>query len=350
MRYEYIIEKAAYKELLQEFVSLYLREYGEVELKNISEKVHSSSSVVKFLKMTAQEKKLPKSGDFLSLIHSIYHFTFAKSEKIALASIVALCKWQREVAIPNSIEDQRHLNRTLFDIVEACSKYKIQISNTINLYDKFQSIIQEKFPDALEVLNGTQSAINNADLILQIAIRKSYDDSFLYFLDNYFHIDDFEYLSDEEISKYNKQIFESALICLATIGVVIDGDKLKKAKYLDSYKKFMGVKFHELSVNSKYSEIFHTTDFGIVMDVFSRIDFYTQEIKSTIESKIYKIPYGVLYYFLLKPGQYYYGPEYTELEEARLINSIENNELSFDEEEVVAQIESVFKIVNVILK
>lgn len=140
-----VIKRIPFREILDEFVSLYLKEYGEIQIKEISQKVHSSNSVHKFLQETNIVKAKPLRDDFLIVIHSIFYFTFAKAEKIAFGAIVALCKWQKEVAIPNNLEDNQHLNETFFGILEKCNGFKINLSNSETFFAKFYKQIDSKF-------------------------------------------------------------------------------------------------------------------------------------------------------------------------------------------------------------
>ncbi|CAN5527776.1 hypothetical protein BH11BAC3_BH11BAC3_04330 [soil metagenome] len=347
MKFELIINSIAFREILDEFVSAFLKEYGEEQLKDISQKVHSSNSVRKFLDETNIVKKRPRRDDFLGLIHSIYYFTFAKAEKIAFASTVALCKWQREVAIPNNIEDNNHLNETFFDILEKCKGFKLQISNSDNFFTKFYKIIEEKFSEVSLVENEIQNKLKNMSLdnefILKLVIRRAFEDSRKSLLEEmYFSFDNFDYLNEDEKRKFNNQIFEISVIVMAVIGFVIEKNIEIKDKYYDLYRGFIGVKTGELSRDENHKQIFYKDEVYMFSEISSRINFYKKEIKGLLENQISKSPYGILYYFYLNPGNYSPYAEYTNLEEEQIKSSIENDD-SVNEMNLVFSIKDIYK-------
>lgn len=341
VKHPQIMNIVPFKEILNEFLSLYLKEYGEAELRKISQKIHSSSSVNKFLNETDIAKVKPLRDDFLRLTHSIYYFTFAKAEKIALASVVSMCKWQKEVAVPNNIEDNRHLNETFFDIIEKCKGFKFQISNTDNFFTKFESIIEDRFSEVSLVQKEVQNKLNDHEFMSQLVIRRAYDDSRQFFLKEIFPFDDFDCLSEDEAKKINKQIFEMSIIVLAIVELVIESDSNKKDLYLNPYSKFLGVKIAELSKEEDYSEIFYTDEFELFSNMSSRMRFYKKEIRELIEN--HEHPYGIFYFFFFNPGGYSPYDEYTSLEEGLIKYSVnDSGDLLMDAMSMLGVIKDIY--------
>lgn len=134
---EKFIEVVKYSDLLKEFVSFYLKQYGEVKLKDISQKVHTSNKVQKFISEAKRLKIQLGTDDFLATIHSSTHFTFSKAETIAAASIILLCKWEQEVGKPNNLAEDLYLNKIFFRILNKCDGFKTHISNNRNFFERF---------------------------------------------------------------------------------------------------------------------------------------------------------------------------------------------------------------------
>jgi len=142
---ERVKQLVPFDEILKEFARLYVQEYGVVQFKEIASKVHTSSTIKIFLIETNSVKVKPLRDDILGVIHSIFYFTFAKAEKISIGSAILLSKWHQEVAIPNGINDNSHLNQTLFDIIDKCNGFKLHINNSLNFFERFYDIINERY-------------------------------------------------------------------------------------------------------------------------------------------------------------------------------------------------------------
>lgn len=132
-------------DLLEELSLLYIKEYGQIEFKKIVDKVHSSPKLKKFLIKTYNIGIAPVKDDFMQAVHSVLYFTFSKPEKISMGSAILLSKWHQEVAKNLNIDDNLHLNETLFDILKKSQGFKVQLDNKENFFTKFLWEIEEKY-------------------------------------------------------------------------------------------------------------------------------------------------------------------------------------------------------------
>lgn len=134
---ENYLDEFKHSELLKEFLKFYLKEHGEIKVKEISSKVHSSEKTRNFILKAKKLGVQLGTNDYLGTIHSIMYFTFSKAETISLASIILLSKWENEVGTPAGIADNYYLNKMFFRIIENCKGYKVNLSGNLTFFDKF---------------------------------------------------------------------------------------------------------------------------------------------------------------------------------------------------------------------
>lgn len=148
-----------HSELLKEFMTFFLKEYGEKKVQDISKKVHSSNRVQKFLIEARQLQTQLGTDDFLGTIHSILQFTFAKPETVSLATIILLSKWENEIGTPLGIVDNKYLNHMFFRILEKCNKFKTNVSGRPNFFKLFYENLEnlhkyeQEYPKTVENKN-----------------------------------------------------------------------------------------------------------------------------------------------------------------------------------------------------
>ena len=148
---EKLISLVPYSDLLKEFVSFYLTEYGKIKLTDISNKVHTSKKVQKFVIKASNLKIQLGTDDFVGAILSSMHFSIAKAETIAAASIVLLCKWEQDVGKPNGIADDIYLNKMFFNILDKCNRFKTHISGSSNFFENFFLRLEEVLNNSLQI-------------------------------------------------------------------------------------------------------------------------------------------------------------------------------------------------------
>ena len=139
-RYNYV----AFSVLFQEFISFYLREYGEKKAKEISDNINNSKSTSKFFIEADKIKTQLGTDDFLGAIFSNTKFLFAKAETICLASLLILFRWELEIGKPNVIADNEYMNKTFFRIIVKCDKLKTHTSGKPNFFEKFYNHLDNK--------------------------------------------------------------------------------------------------------------------------------------------------------------------------------------------------------------
>ncbi|HEY5391248.1 MAG TPA: hypothetical protein VIJ57_03950 [Hanamia sp.] len=139
-RFNYI----SFSGLFQEYVSLYLKEYGEKKAKEIADKVNNSNRCNKLLVAANKSRAQLGSDDFVATVLSSISFSFSNAETVCLASLLLLFRWQLETGIPFSITDEAHLNRIFFRIIDKCDKFKTHISSNQNFFIKFYAYLADK--------------------------------------------------------------------------------------------------------------------------------------------------------------------------------------------------------------
>lgn len=132
-----IIETVPFLLSFREFVIFFERQYGEIKLKDIVEKVHTSKKCINFLRLTFDRKIRPGTDDYLTVIHSSSSFTFAKAETISMATAVLLHRWDDAIGKTLQTSDDFYLNKVFFSILEKCDRYKTHIATTSNFFTEF---------------------------------------------------------------------------------------------------------------------------------------------------------------------------------------------------------------------
>jgi hypothetical protein len=146
-----IIDKVTFRFLLEQFVAVYLKEYGEAKSIEISKNVHNSNKVKDFINRASVAKIQPKVDDYLRAIHSILHFTFSKAETISVACTMLLCKWETDVGVPYGLSNDIYLNTIFFEILDKCDRHKTHISSEPNFFEK----VHRKINPAIQEVEDT---------------------------------------------------------------------------------------------------------------------------------------------------------------------------------------------------
>ena len=141
MSKDLIISQVAFEEVLETFVTFFQKEYGELLSKDIGIKVYTSKKANKFLQETANRRVRPGTPDYLAIIHSSTHFTFAKAENIAFAVVMLLNKWRIDVGKPLGMADDYYLNTVFFSLLGKCDKFKSHGSGVPNFFQCYYQYI-----------------------------------------------------------------------------------------------------------------------------------------------------------------------------------------------------------------
>lgn len=163
-----ITDKAPFQFLLEQFVTLYIQEYGEAKSKEIAKIVHNSNKVKNFIRLAESKNIQPIADDYIRTIHSIIQFTFSKAEHISTACIVLLCKWELEIGKPQELANEKYLNKIFFEILQKCDGYKTHFTSSPNFFEK----VHARINTALNK-NDAISKIEVDDLLIALTISNN---------------------------------------------------------------------------------------------------------------------------------------------------------------------------------
>lgn len=138
-----IIETVPFLLSFRELVNFFEKQYGEIKLKDIFEKVETSKKINKFLRETFERRVRPGTNDYLTVIHSSSSFTFAKAETIFMASAILLHKWNDAIGKTLQTSDDHYLNSVFFSLLQKCDAYKTHISSTTNFFTEFFNYLSD---------------------------------------------------------------------------------------------------------------------------------------------------------------------------------------------------------------
>lgn len=138
-----IIETAPFLLSFRELVNFFEKQYGELKLKDIFEKVETSKKVNKFLRETFERRVRPGTNDYLAVIHSSTSFTFAKAETVFMASSILLYKWNDAICQTLHTSGDYYLNNVFFSLLQKCDGYKTHISTTFNFFNDYFSYLSD---------------------------------------------------------------------------------------------------------------------------------------------------------------------------------------------------------------
>ena len=134
----------AFPELFQEYVSQYLKEYGEKKAKEIADSVNNSNKCNKFLVEANRLRFQVTADNFVGTVLSSISFSFSNAETVCLASLLLLFRWQLEIGIPFLITDDSNLSEMFFRIIDKCDKFKTHISTNQSFFKKFYAHLTDK--------------------------------------------------------------------------------------------------------------------------------------------------------------------------------------------------------------
>lgn len=113
--YMYSLE---YEEIIDLFISSYIKEFGELKFKTILDKVMTSNKVSGLIS-TARYKGVPPGyNDILYCLNEIPYFIFSRGQTQAVAALIALERWNDEVNSNQFLLDQSGLKLRAIKILE----------------------------------------------------------------------------------------------------------------------------------------------------------------------------------------------------------------------------------------
>jgi hypothetical protein len=142
---ERIIANAPFLFSFNEFVQFFENQYGEIKLKEVFEKVHTSKKCNVFLRQAFERRVRPGTDDYLAVIHSSTSFTFTNAETTSMAAAILLYSWNNSIGMIFRTSDDTYLNKVFFSILDKCDRYKTHISGSKNFFSHFYSHVYDHF-------------------------------------------------------------------------------------------------------------------------------------------------------------------------------------------------------------
>ncbi len=152
-------DRLTFSTVFQEFISFYLKEYGEKKAKEIADKVNGSNKCNKLLIEANRLQIRLGSDDLMTSVLSNIGFSFAKAETVCFATVLLFFRWQQEIGVPLGIADEDYLNTIFFRILDKSNKFKTHINSNQNFFEKFYSLLEKK----LDEFDEKEEFSNNDD-------------------------------------------------------------------------------------------------------------------------------------------------------------------------------------------
>lgn len=111
------LNSLSYEELLDLAFNYYIREYGEVKLRKIYEKIMTSNKVSGFISKVKFMNVVPGSKDYLACLNEIPYFIFSKPATIAVGAFFFLQRWNSEVNTHGFLLDDDGLHQRAMGIL-----------------------------------------------------------------------------------------------------------------------------------------------------------------------------------------------------------------------------------------
>lgn len=107
-----------YKSYLEEFK----KEFGEREFNSILNKIAKSEKVAKLINQSIDKNVALTHNEIVPCIMSMISFMFANKNKVALASVLVLQRWNYECNTYYQLKDDHELYKSLRDILKSCDE------------------------------------------------------------------------------------------------------------------------------------------------------------------------------------------------------------------------------------
>jgi hypothetical protein len=106
-----------FEELVEKFTYDFISEYGNKALRKINSKIENSRSVRMYLIKLQEINVEPHPKDLIVTIMNMPFFMMAHREKVAMASILLLLKWNNELNRNSKIADSNVLTIIFRDVL-----------------------------------------------------------------------------------------------------------------------------------------------------------------------------------------------------------------------------------------
>ena len=113
-----LIYNLEYSEILDYVFSSYIREFGERKFKIVFEKIMTSNKMSGLISTAKYQGVAPDSKDILYCLNEITYFIFCKGQTQAVASLIALERWNEEVNSQQYLLSDQGLRLRAVNIIE----------------------------------------------------------------------------------------------------------------------------------------------------------------------------------------------------------------------------------------
>lgn len=113
-----IIQTLDYENILDYYISGYIREFGERKFKTVFDKIMTSNKISGLISTARYRRVAPGSKDYLYCINEIPYFIFCKGQTQAAAALIALHRWNEEVNSSQYLLNAEGLRIRAVNIIE----------------------------------------------------------------------------------------------------------------------------------------------------------------------------------------------------------------------------------------
>ena len=116
-----------YYELVSDYCQEYQTEFGKRKFEKIYQKIQTSNKISKLIFEAKQKRVVPNKNDYLYSLNEVPYFIFSKADTLALGALLAQERWNNECNKVIVFADQELLKKTACQILEDCSKIKLNL-------------------------------------------------------------------------------------------------------------------------------------------------------------------------------------------------------------------------------
>lgn len=116
-----------YKEILNNYISDYVREFGQRKFKKICDKITQSSKLSGFNNVTIQKGHAPNHMDIYYVVNGVPYFMICKAETLCIGCLLALDRWNLEANENYIYMDEFQLSVVAQKVIKQALKTKVRI-------------------------------------------------------------------------------------------------------------------------------------------------------------------------------------------------------------------------------
>lgn len=113
-----LIYSYEYNEILDLFISSYIKEFGELKFRTILDKVMTSSKISGLISTARYHNIPPSANNILNCLNEIPYFIFSRGQTQAVAALITLERWNEEVNSHQYLLDYDGLKNRAIRILE----------------------------------------------------------------------------------------------------------------------------------------------------------------------------------------------------------------------------------------